>query len=190
MVWTPGGSLKAVAIPKFTLTYGKPTAGTWIAGQVAADLTGRLWVCTVGGTPGTWRCTAARRLAFSSDNTLQHAVTTTVSYPPTLIVDPVIEDRDVIISFYLPFCNVGSAGSMAALLYEVGSGAVQFAVYSPGVASATGIGSMFGQTHQKKYTAGMHTFQVGVATSTAATGTINYGFQADSPAWISVDEVI
>ena len=33
---------------------GAPASGTWVAGDVAGDLTGKLWYCTAGGTPGTW----------------------------------------------------------------------------------------------------------------------------------------
>jgi hypothetical protein len=33
---------------------GAPTTGTFVAGDIAADLTGKLWMCTTGGTPGTW----------------------------------------------------------------------------------------------------------------------------------------
>ncbi len=31
-----------------------PASGTFVAGDIAVDLTGSLWVCTVGGSPGTW----------------------------------------------------------------------------------------------------------------------------------------
>lgn len=31
-----------------------PVAGTFAAGDWIVSLTGKLWVCTVGGTPGTW----------------------------------------------------------------------------------------------------------------------------------------
>jgi hypothetical protein len=33
---------------------GVPTTGTWARGSLLADTSGRLWYCTVGGTPGTW----------------------------------------------------------------------------------------------------------------------------------------
>jgi hypothetical protein len=35
-------------------TSGAPTSGTWQAGDLAADLTGNLFVCIASGTPGTW----------------------------------------------------------------------------------------------------------------------------------------
>jgi hypothetical protein len=35
-------------------TTGAPTSGTWLAGDVWMDSAAVLWLCTVGGTPGTW----------------------------------------------------------------------------------------------------------------------------------------
>lgn len=34
---------------------GAPTTGTFIAGDYVVDLTGGYWVCTTGGSPGTWK---------------------------------------------------------------------------------------------------------------------------------------
>lgn len=31
-----------------------PASGTWVAGDIAPDQTGKFWLCTTGGTPGTW----------------------------------------------------------------------------------------------------------------------------------------
>lgn len=33
---------------------GPPQSGSWTTGDVVPDTTGNLWVCTAGGTPGTW----------------------------------------------------------------------------------------------------------------------------------------
>ncbi|MFH9826711.1 hypothetical protein [Streptomyces bobili] len=35
-------------------TAGPPTSGTWDAGDTMQDATGAWWLCTAGGTPGTW----------------------------------------------------------------------------------------------------------------------------------------
>jgi hypothetical protein len=35
-------------------TTGAPTSNTWTAGDVIMDSAAVLWLCTVGGTPGTW----------------------------------------------------------------------------------------------------------------------------------------
>ncbi len=36
-------------------TAGKPTTGAHAKGEISMDSKATLWVCTVGGTPGTWR---------------------------------------------------------------------------------------------------------------------------------------
>lgn len=33
---------------------GAPASGAWVTGQLLQDTSGRVWVCTVGGEPGTW----------------------------------------------------------------------------------------------------------------------------------------
>jgi hypothetical protein len=35
-------------------TGGHPASGTFLAGDFVVDQTGNIWVCTAGGTPGTW----------------------------------------------------------------------------------------------------------------------------------------
>jgi hypothetical protein len=35
-------------------TSGHPTTGTWKAGDETRDRSGIIWICTAGGTPGTW----------------------------------------------------------------------------------------------------------------------------------------
>ncbi|MFJ8016227.1 hypothetical protein [Streptomyces sp. NPDC096339] len=36
------------------LSTGAPTSGTWSTGDTVQDSAGVLWLCTTGGTPGTW----------------------------------------------------------------------------------------------------------------------------------------
>ena len=33
---------------------GAPTSGTFYAGDFVIDQSGKTWICTAGGTPGTW----------------------------------------------------------------------------------------------------------------------------------------
>ena len=35
-------------------TSGAPTTGTWNLGDIVTDQTGKLWICTTAGSPGTW----------------------------------------------------------------------------------------------------------------------------------------
>ncbi len=37
------------------VTGAAPTTGTWVLGDFVVDQTGYLWVCTVAGSPGTWK---------------------------------------------------------------------------------------------------------------------------------------
>jgi hypothetical protein len=50
------GLTGAVAGARFVgaTTSGAPGSGTFVAGDFVVDQTGIMWVCTVGGTPGTW----------------------------------------------------------------------------------------------------------------------------------------
>lgn len=43
-----GGAVTILATP------GAPTTGTWVTGAAALDSNDELWVCIVGGSPGTW----------------------------------------------------------------------------------------------------------------------------------------
>lgn len=42
---------------------GAPVAGTYLAGAFGFDAAGNLWLCTTGGTPGTWVPTTSVRFA-------------------------------------------------------------------------------------------------------------------------------
>lgn len=64
-----GGDYNSLTAVKFrgqSATTGAPTAGTWIAGDVIIDSAGALWLCTVGGTPGTWVGTGSAASAYSA----------------------------------------------------------------------------------------------------------------------------
>jgi hypothetical protein len=43
---------------------GAPTSGTWAAGDTVQDSAGVFWLCTVGGTPGTWTGRASEPWVF------------------------------------------------------------------------------------------------------------------------------
>jgi hypothetical protein len=48
-----GGKAQLKLVPK--ATGGKPASGAHTKGEIYMDKNGQLFVCTVGGTPGTWR---------------------------------------------------------------------------------------------------------------------------------------
>lgn len=47
-------SLTPVTLRGRRTSTGAPTSGSWTAGDVVMDSAGVLWLCTVGGAPGTW----------------------------------------------------------------------------------------------------------------------------------------
>lgn len=56
---TAFGSAK---LPIRTGTTGPPGSGAHLQGEIAVDNTGRIWTCSIAGTPGTWR--TEPRLSF------------------------------------------------------------------------------------------------------------------------------
>ena len=48
-----GGKAQLRIVPKSTA--GRPTSGNHAKGEISMDSAATLWVCTVAGTPGTWR---------------------------------------------------------------------------------------------------------------------------------------
>jgi len=56
--------LSNVRIAGRRTTAGAPSSGTWSAGDAVQDAEGAWWLCTAGGTPGTWSGTAARPWVF------------------------------------------------------------------------------------------------------------------------------
>ena len=51
-----GGLTGATAASRYAgaTTSGAPASGTFITGDWVIDQTGKIWICTTGGTPGTW----------------------------------------------------------------------------------------------------------------------------------------
>lgn len=54
--FAPSGLTGAVAASRYVgaTASGAPTAGTFAVGDYVLDQTGKIWVCTTAGTPGTW----------------------------------------------------------------------------------------------------------------------------------------
>jgi hypothetical protein len=48
---------------------GPPASGTWAAGDMVVDTQGFTWICTVAGTPGTWKRTAWGYALFTANGT-------------------------------------------------------------------------------------------------------------------------
>lgn len=54
--WIASGLTGAVAASRYVgaTASGAPVSGTFVVGDFVLDQTGKVWVCTVAGSPGTW----------------------------------------------------------------------------------------------------------------------------------------
>lgn len=53
---------------------GVPTSGTYIAGDWIIDKTGNVWICTTGGTPGTWTSVGSQAIQSARIATGQETI--------------------------------------------------------------------------------------------------------------------
>lgn len=65
--FSPSGLTGATAASRYggATVSGAPTTGTWVAGDWVTAQNGHIWVCTSGGTPGTWGEVGASAAAYS-----------------------------------------------------------------------------------------------------------------------------
>lgn len=87
----PTGATAAVRIAGAT-TAGAPISGTFQTGDVVFDHTGAIWICTAGGTPGTWtEVVSSNGITFDTANAGGFLDTTTSTAGPdgwgTSIID-------------------------------------------------------------------------------------------------------
>jgi hypothetical protein len=59
---------------------GAPTSGTFALGDVVVDQSGKLWVCTAAGTPGTWAAVGAGGGMTLIQDVLLSAVTASITF--------------------------------------------------------------------------------------------------------------
>jgi hypothetical protein len=96
---------------------GAPASGTWAAGAMVTDTTGKAWVCTAAGTPGTWVQVGGGGAAAP----LTLTAPTATSVPLTL---------------------VGAASQTADLLdVEASGGNILFSVGATGIVATNAAGS-------------------------------------------------
>ncbi|HWZ65821.1 MAG TPA: hypothetical protein VNX65_03410 [Patescibacteria group bacterium] len=70
-VFAASGLTGATAASRYVgaTTSGAPTSGTFAVGDVVVDQTGTLWVCTISGSPGTWKQVSSSNGGVTSFNT-------------------------------------------------------------------------------------------------------------------------
>lgn len=111
-----------------------PTSGTFAAGDMAVDQKGPLWVCTAGGSPGTWQATptqiGTQKLGASAASVTFSSVPTTFNH---LLLACFARSDSVATDVNLQLRLNGDAASN----YQY-----SFAEFTPGLAD----GDFYGQT--------------------------------------------
>jgi hypothetical protein len=74
--------VNALALPVGTTASGAPSSGTYAVGQYVVDKTGEIWICTVAGTPGTWKAAGSgTELAYAYGDAVDTTATSQVDVP-------------------------------------------------------------------------------------------------------------
>lgn len=143
---------------------GAPTSGTFLAGDWVLDQTGKLWICTAAGSPGTWAWASAG-LAISGTPTLGQVPMATSSSAAKWATHPV--DWVNVVSEYgadpsgvgdstTAFQNAITASPAGTIYVPVGT----YLISSP----LTGMHTNFRMTGQ-----------IGAKLHTTASGLFNFG---------------
>jgi hypothetical protein len=171
---------------------GAPTSGTWSTGQSYVDGNGALWVCTVGGTPGTWaQVTANAELGYFTDTTNHSGLAaTSFSAIPgfTKTVTVLNNGRPLYVDASIPFAAIGAT-----------AGAVYFAIYEDGMAcTPEGTTVLTAAAHEafsvrwrcrRTPSPGIHTYAVYYAvSSTSMSLSITNNFAGQSASSIAISQ--
>jgi hypothetical protein len=68
-------------------TAGAPTSGTYVRGDYWLDSNSVLWVCTIGGTPGTWTSSNSGEELAYNQITANVTVSSTTAANPNLVIE-------------------------------------------------------------------------------------------------------
>lgn len=100
--WAPASTTGATSAFRYFrgTTSGAPASGTWVAGDIVPDLTGKWWLCTTGGTPGTW-CPMGGVLGTTS---YDPASTTTYTTTSSTLAD--VDATNLGVTFIAPASGV------------------------------------------------------------------------------------
>lgn len=110
-------------------TSGAPTAGTFAVGDFVIDQTGKVWVCTTAGTPGTWTGVGGSSLAYGGAtlgaSVALAAATATTVFSQALGVGTYLIHTGITISQF----NTATANVELQLAYAIASGTVSVVGY-------------------------------------------------------------
>lgn len=152
---------------------GPPVSGTFLLGDFTIDQGGRVWVCTVAGSPGTWVSQGAQLgLAETTSNFSITTIGTTVTGLSVVVNVPV--GANVYVEAELPEVQKDSTpGSVTATLQEDGT-AIQIAVLT----FAASAFAPMRTARVRSPSAGTHTYRLQSNTSvTGATSNTFTGIQ-------------
>lgn len=183
-------SLAVPAIGNSTVTAGAPTTGTWARGDQWLDSSNVLWLCTTGGTPGTWMAkNAGEELAYNQITATVN-ITATSQASPNLVIEGTTRTYDgspIIVEFNAH--TVTAAGAGAQLYFSFWDGATDLG-YASGTFCTAGTQLNMPVSVKRRITPtpGSHTYRVfGIATVGSGSTTAGPGGVAQwNPAFIRV----
>lgn len=161
-----------------TTTAGGPTTGTYVRGDHWLDVSNVLWVCTVGGSPGTWVSASAGSELYYSEITAAVAVPANTFATAQQIISSGAQSYDgspILIDFVSDRVDVPSVGG-AQLLLLLWDGVTNLGRLME-TANPTGATLMIPAVNIRRRlipAAGSHTYRI-MAWSLGGTGTIVAG---------------
>jgi hypothetical protein len=184
----------AVAGARFVgaTTSGAPASGTFVAGDYVIDQTGQMWICTVGGSPGTWVAPGSgRELGYAEITSSRPGITgvgTANKIPITgLSVTVAVTSRPIkVIARTGVSFNTTAAGGGGIGIVDTADTSTLLAQASAVAATVNGVFSLHCEARRAP-AAGLHTYAVYAWCVVVGTFTFVAGVQ--NPAFIQVVEL-
>lgn len=131
-----------VTVPFKGDSVGPPTSGTYEAQDVWMDEAGEWWVCTVGGTPGTWwNPSGGKELAYAEVNSgtqdFTNVFPTLADITGITVTFDAPEGRPYMVEVYIPAIKAQAAAPVTWGLLLVDSGGTIYC-HAPGSAPTNG----------------------------------------------------
>lgn len=114
--FAPTGLTGAIQTGRFVgaTSSGAPASGTFQIGDFVVDQTGIIWICTLGGAPGTWvDASSSGRVLDEAESTVQQTGITTAVDITGLSITFDVADRPVLVTLWLPYVTAVSQAANA-----------------------------------------------------------------------------